>query len=55
MSMRPAKPVAARLIIVTCLLLAVIWLLYQHFIAIAPAPPPTVTHSGAVVSRTSHI
>jgi hypothetical protein len=54
MTVRHRRAVTARLIIVTVLLVAGIWYLYQRYIAVAPAPPPRVIHSGFLLCPTSH-
>jgi hypothetical protein len=53
MTVRHKRAVTARLLIAIVLLLAGIWYLYQHYIAVAPAPAP-VTHSGSVFPNSPH-
>ena len=52
MTVRHRRAVVARLLILAGLLLAGIWYLYRHYIAVAPAPPPRVTHVGCILSPT---
>lgn len=55
MTVRHRRAVTARLLILIGLLLAGIWYLYRHYIAVAPAPPPRVTHVSRAVSPSAHI